>query len=138
MNKDKAMQLLKAKLFLLKQEENARIASEATIGHLEQADMDVYDKIKEEINARTKVPCTGCGYCMPCPKGIDIPMAFKCYNQMYTEKKKSGRWEYLQCLAFRKDRRDINECINCGKCQLHCPQHIEIRSWLEKTAETFE
>lgn len=111
--------------------ENCAIASSAKVGELSEEDFALIEQIKGEINKNTKVGCTACGYCMPCPKGIDIPTAFRCYNQMYTENKKSGRFEYLQCLAYNKDRADIKECIACGKCESHCPQSLEIRSELK-------
>lgn len=113
-------------------EENCAIASDTKENNFTSEDFALIEQIKEEIKKKTKVGCTACGYCMPCPKGIDIPTAFRCYNQMYTENKHSGRFEYLQCLAYNKDRADIKECVECGKCESHCPQHIAIRKELKE------
>ncbi|MCR5704260.1 MAG: aldo/keto reductase [Eubacterium sp.] len=113
-------------------EENIRIASQCQVGEFSEDDFDFIEKVKTEINQKTKVGCTGCGYCMPCPKGIDIPTAFKCYNQMYTENKKSGRGEYLQITALQKDMADLGACIECGKCESHCPQHLPIRKHIKE------
>lgn len=113
-------------------EENCAIASDTKENSFTSEDFALIEQIKEEIKKKTKVGCTACGYCMPCPKGIDIPTAFRCYNQMYTENKRSGRFEYLQCLAYNKDRADIKECVECGKCESHCPQHIAIRKELKE------
>ncbi|MCM1497989.1 MAG: aldo/keto reductase [Clostridium sp.] len=112
-------------------QENCAVASDAMADSFTEDDFALIEQVKEEINKNIKVGCTGCGYCMPCPKGIDIPTAFRCYNQMYTEHKGSGRFEYLQCLAYNKDRTDIKECVECGKCESHCPQHLEIRKELK-------
>lgn len=112
--------------------ENCRVASEVCEHEFVQADYDMIEAVKQEINANTKVGCTGCGYCMPCPKGIDIPAAFRCYNRMYTETHWSGRFEYHQIIALQKDMADIKKCIECGKCESHCPQHIEIRKQLKE------
>lgn len=112
--------------------ENCRVASEVCEHEFTQADYDMIEAVKREINANTRVGCTGCGYCMPCPKGIDIPVAFRCYNRMYTETHWSGRFEYHQIIALQKDMADIKKCIECGKCEAHCPQHIEIRKQLKE------
>lgn len=119
-------------------EENCRIASDTETGSFTKDDFALIEQVKDEIKKKTKVGCTGCGYCMPCPKGIDIPTAFRCYNQMYTESEKSGRFEYLQCLAYNKDRVDIRECMECGKCESHCPQHIEIRKELKNARKALQ
>ena len=111
-------------------EENIRIADSVKVGEFTADDFALIDKVKEHINANIKVGCTGCGYCMPCPKGIDIPTAFKCYNQMYTESISSGRHEYFQITALKKNMAFPSECVKCGKCESHCPQHIAIREKL--------
>lgn len=96
------------------------------------------DKVKEEIAKVTKVGCTGCGYCMPCPKGVDIPATFRCYNEIYTEGKRSARKEYWQVTALRKTPGSASNCIQCGKCERHCPQHIRIREELQSASEELE
>ena len=95
-------------------------------------------RVKEEIRRSVKVGCTGCGYCMPCPKGVDIPGTFRCYNAMYSERKGSARREYLQCTAFRRDTSSASQCVQCGKCESHCPQHIEIRKELNAAVRELE
>lgn len=111
--------------------ENARIASEVEIHEFSDSDRQMIDDIKKIINEKIKVPCTGCNYCMPCPKGVDIPGTFRCYNAMYMENKYSGRFEYIQTTAFNKTRTDAFQCVECGKCEQHCPQSIEIRKELK-------
>lgn len=113
-------------------EENVRIASTVRTGEFAREDFAMIEKIKKEINQNIRVGCTGCGYCMPCPQGIDIPTAFRCYNRMYTEQKGSGRFEYMQIVALQKNMSDIRKCVECGKCEMHCPQHLEIRSKLKE------
>ena len=74
-----------------------------------------------------RVGCTGCGYCMPCPKGVDIPALFRCYNRMYTEDKGAGRQEYWQTVSLRKEKAFARQCVGCGACERKCPQGISIR-----------
>ncbi len=108
-------------------EENCRVASEAVPGELEEADFETIEEVREAIGATMRVGCTGCGYCMPCPKGVDIPALFRCYNRMYTEDKGAGRQEYWQTVSLRKERAFARQCVGCGACERKCPQGISIR-----------
>lgn len=112
--------------------ENVRIASEVQVNEFTDSDNEMINAIKAEINKSVKVPCTGCGYCVPCPKNVDIPGTFSCYNSMYSETSKwGGRQEYFMTTAFKKTRTDAAQCIECGKCESHCPQGIKIRQELK-------
>ena len=111
-------------------EENCRIASEAKEGGYGPSEKEFISKIKSYIIESTKVNCTGCRYCMPCPKGVDIPAIFSCYNHMYSENKSSGRLEYFQTVGLRITPADASLCVKCGKCEQHCPQEIPIREKL--------
>ena len=107
-------------------EENCRIADTAPVGDLTSEDRALIEDIKGIIESVTKVPCTGCGYCMPCPKGVDIPGTFRCYNEMFSESKGDGRREFFQVIGLRKNTSLPSQCVACGKCESHCPQHISI------------
>ena len=113
-------------------EENCRIASEAEPGCLTDSDRAVLEEVKRQINAREKVGCTGCRYCMPCPRGVDIPGIFRCYNAMYTESKAQGRFQFAQTVGLTREPAFATQCIECGKCEQHCPQNIPIRARLKE------
>ncbi len=113
-------------------EENVRIAGEVQTGEMTARDFATIEAVKAEINRNIKVGCTGCAYCMPCPKGVDIPTAFRCYNRMYTENRNAGRLEYMQIVSLQKEMSDIRNCVECGKCEMHCPQHLPIRQKLKE------
>ncbi len=119
-------------------EQNLKTAADACPGCMTRSDHALVEKVKQEITKSVKVGCTGCGYCMPCPKGVDIPGTFRCYNAMYSEGKKSGRQDYLQCTAMRRDTGSASQCVGCGKCESHCPQQIEIRRELAQAARELE
>ncbi len=121
---------------MLKQ--NVRTASRSHVGCMTESDQELIRQVKAEIEKTVKVGCTGCGYCMPCPKGVDIPGTFRCYNAMYSEGKKSGRRDYLQCTALRKETSSASQCVQCGKCERHCPQHIKIRKELKRASAELE
>ena len=112
-------------------EENCRVASEVRVGEFTDEDRKLVAGVRDAINARVKVGCTGCGYCMPCPRGVDIPALFRCYNEMYTEGKNEGRREYWQTVSLRKERAFARQCVGCGKCESHCPQGIAIRELIK-------
>ena len=113
-------------------EENCNTASVAEAGSFGEHELEMIDRIKAIINENMKVNCTGCRYCMPCHKGIDIPGIFSCYNHMASEGKSSGRKEYFQTIALRADSADASQCIKCGKCEQHCPQSIPIREKIQE------
>ncbi|MBD5162746.1 MAG: aldo/keto reductase [Oscillibacter sp.] len=119
-------------------EENLAVASASRPGCMTEAGKALVERVREEIRRCVKVGCTGCGYCMPCPKGVDIPGAFRCYNAMYAESKSSGRRDYLQCTAMRKDPSSASQCVGCGKCESRCPQHLPIRRLLKEAAGELE
>ena len=112
--------------------ENCRIASETEAGSMTEADFETLEAVKKSIRENEKVGCTGCRYCMPCPKGVDIPGIFRCYNAMYTESKSGGRFQFAQTVALSKEPPFATQCVGCGKCEQHCPQSIPIREKLKE------
>ena len=113
-------------------EENVKTASDAAVGAFTDEDRSFLQKIVDIIRAKEKVGCTGCRYCMPCPKGVDIPGIFTSYNTMYTESKMSGRSQYFQTVALAATPSFASQCIQCGKCEQHCPQGIPIREKIQE------
>lgn len=69
---------------------------------------------------------------MPCPKGVDIPGIFRCYNTMFTESKSQGRAQFMQTVGLSKEPPFATQCVGCGKCEKHCPQSIPIREKLKE------
>ena len=112
--------------------ENIRVASEAQPGHLTGEDLSMVETIKGIIREQEQVGCTGCRYCMPCPKGVDIPGIFHYYNLMYMEKKAPARFEFARNVGLRKEPGFATQCVGCGLCESHCPQHLPIRQKLKE------
>lgn len=119
-------------------EENIETAATTEVGSLGAAEEEMLQNIVKAINSRMKVGCTGCGYCMPCPKGVDIPGTFSAYNRRYCDSKFWAFADYMICTALRKNSTAASNCIECGKCEKHCPQHIEIRKELKNAAKELE
>ena len=112
--------------------ENCRIASDAEAGSFDEDDFALIEKVKEAIRETEKVGCTGCRYCMPCPKGVDIPALFRSYNMTSLEGKPHARFEYAQTVGLKSEPAFATQCIECGKCEQHCPQNIPIRRMLKE------
>ena len=119
-------------------EENVKIASESEVGEFTENEEKLLKEVVDAINEKMKVGCTGCGYCMPCPKKVDIPGTFSAYNKLHTDSKFIGLKEYVMCTLLRKDSTSASNCIECGKCEQHCPQHIEIRKELRNAKKELE
>ena len=118
--------------------DNVATASSVKIGEVGEREEAMLKQVVQAINAKMKVGCTGCGYCMPCPQNVDIPAAFSAYNHKYSEGSFSALQEYFMCTALRKDYSGASNCIECGKCEMHCPQHIEIRKELKNAKRHLE
>ncbi len=112
--------------------ENCKTAGEMKAGSLTEQDLKLLERVKAAIRENEKVGCTGCRYCMPCPKGVDIPGTFACYNTMYIEGKSEGRFQYAQTVGLTKEPAFATQCVGCGKCEQHCPQGIPIREKLKE------
>ena len=118
--------------------DNVQTASTTEVGELGEGEQAMLARVLDAIYSKMKVGCTGCGYCMPCPKGVDIPGMFAAYNRRYAEGKFSGLKEHFMCSAARRDSTAAYNCIGCGKCESHCPQHISIREELKKASKELE
>ena len=119
-------------------EANTNYADNAEVDSLTKDDKKLLSEVVEAINEKMKVPCTGCRYCMPCPRKVDIPGTFSAYNKYYTDSKFVGLKEYFMCTALRKDMTSPANCIECGRCEQHCPQKIEIRKELKNARKKLE
>lgn len=119
-------------------QDNCSTAATVTVGELGPEEESMLARVVSAINAKMKVGCTGCGYCMPCPKHVDIPGTFAAYNRRYTEGKGRALVEYAMCTAFRKTSTAASNCVGCGKCEQHCPQHIQIRKHLQSAQKELE
>jgi len=122
-------------------EENIRIANNAKANSLLNSELRCISDAKKALTEKIKVGCTGCGYCMPCPVGVNIPMCFALYNDRYVYDDQSFmKHNYLVQLAGADGGKAsyASLCKKCGKCETHCPQHIEIRNNLKGVSKEME
>lgn len=120
--------------------ENIEAASTAFPNHLTPEELGDISKVRDVFVSLTKVPCTACAYCMPCPAGVNIPMCFEKYNSKSYFGGMEAKIMYLaQGGGVMGDKPTLaSQCINCGKCEMHCPQHIEIRKELKNVTKSLE
>ncbi len=118
--------------------QNVQAASEAKEGMLSDKDAEILQKVVGEIMSNMAVGCTGCRYCMPCPKNVDIPGTFFCLNLLKSEGFLSAEKSFFMTTALRRDSTFPSNCVECGRCEQHCPQHIEIRKMLKEARKKLE
>jgi uncharacterized protein len=114
-------------------EENLAVAGRSGPGALTEDDMALIERAKQARRRLSPLPCTGCGYCMPCENGVEIPRIFQLYSDgvMYDDMR-TARFFYRMALSGLREDQRADNCIECGKCEEKCPQKIEIGEWLKK------
>ena len=111
-------------------EENIRIADKGAPNSLTPADLELINRVTQTYRSMVKVDCTGCAYCVPCPNGVDIPLNFSLYNDTFMFK--DSEIAYMIYAHFTAPEQRASNCAECGECEEHCPQHLEIREELKK------
>lgn len=121
-------------------EENIRIAEDCSSpGNMTDAELGTINGVVEVFNDSFKIPCTGCSYCMPCPQGINIPAMFAAYNASYAIGLLTGINQYVTSASLlTEEPHGASTCVQCGKCEGHCPQQIPIRSTLAAVTKRME
>jgi hypothetical protein len=122
-------------------EENLRIAAEASPGSLTTAEIDLAGRVSRKYREIMKVGCTGCGYCQPCPSGVDIPGNFDTFNAFHTfGKTQEAAFLYVVRLGgiLTGQSAYASLCSRCLDCLEKCPQGLKIPDLLEQVAAQFE
>ena len=105
---------------------------------LSDKEHEVLKTVVEKLNAIPTIPCTGCRYCVDdCPMQIHIPDIFRAVNHQ----KQFGSEGNVDRSGYESATREggkASECLHCGSCEAHCPQHIHIIEELEDAAKRFE
>jgi predicted aldo/keto reductase-like oxidoreductase len=121
-------------------EENLRIASDARAGSLSGAELELVGRVARKYRELLKVGCTGCGYCQPCPSGVNIPEIFSCYNALHTFGSDQARLMYVIRMGgvLTGVPGYASLCSQCQDCLDKCPQSLEIPDLLEQVVKEFE
>lgn len=121
-------------------EENLRVASSSLPQSLTPDDLARIGRVKDTYRRLMKVGCTGCGYCMPCPAGVDIPGCFALYNAHHLfPKDRSTKFHYFgRHGGLIGDVSYAGLCRQCGKCARACPQHLPIPQLMKEVKSDME
>lgn len=113
---------------------NCAVASTAFANSMPNSQLEVVKKAQSWFESRMKVSCTGCRYCVPCPKEVSIPEIFDLYNTssmrgLFEQTDKIQLTDYQNLVNWNKG---ANQCVNCGLCVKKCPQHIDIPAKIQE------
>ena len=115
---------------------NLRIFDTVEPGIMSPEELQLMDEVRKAYLSRTRIGCTGCRYCMPCPNGVNIPGIFSVWNNtaLYNTEPASN-WDLRQ---IKEKDQGADHCVACGACEAACPQHLNIieslqSAWQELT-----
>lgn len=94
-------------------------------------------KVVTALKSLSTIPCTSCRYCVDdCPQKIDIPGVIGTLNNYSMYGNLGGSKGHYGFVTSRGGK--ASDCIECGSCESHCPQHIQIIDTMKKAAGLFE
>ena len=105
-------------------DDNLQIFDSVAPGIMDKDELDLMKNVREAYLSMTKIGCTGCRYCMPCPNGVNIPGIFSVWNNMslYNIDPKKD-YDFNQIM---RESAGADKCVQCGACEAACPQHLNI------------
>lgn len=116
--------------------QNLKIADSGYPNSLNSEEKDIIREVKAVYKQRKEVNCTQCGYCMPCPSGVDIPANLQQLNNAYMfQDTENARMNYY--MGIKEEERALN-CTECGECEKLCPQMVPIQNALKDVCKKFE
>ncbi len=114
--------------------ENIKSAESAGVDSLNQEEQELIREVRRRYKKLAPVPCTQCGYCMPCPHGVDIPQNLTIYNEGSMYQRSDLARRQFGSLA---EKARCSACTQCRECEPKCPQSIVISEWMHKITEVF-
>jgi hypothetical protein len=119
---------------------NIRAAGTSIPNSMTDSELSTMNQVKAAYKRLVRVNCTGCGYCMPCPFGVNIPQCFYFYNRYHMGGSRlvTRGFYILQVVGFEEKPGNASLCRNCGRCLEACPQGIVIPDELKKVSKDLD
>jgi predicted aldo/keto reductase-like oxidoreductase len=113
--------------------QNIDAASVSQVNCLAPDESALIEEVKKQYHSFHAIPCTKCEYCQPCPSGVRIPRVFEIYNEGRVQGKHQSS-QGMYNWHMKESEKALN-CTGCKICESHCPQKIEIASWMPRIHE---
>ncbi len=132
--------------------ENVESVKNSDINSLTENELKTISKLRKAYSKYILVPCTSCGYCVPCPNGVGIPGVLRMVNDLYYwgDRGRPRIAFFYSRMAkteenLEKRKADGEEvegaatlCIQCEECLDKCPQQIDVPTFMEQANSLFE
>jgi predicted aldo/keto reductase-like oxidoreductase len=111
-------------------EENLLSAERSGVHSMGPRELDLFERVRRTYRTACPISCTKCGYCLPCPNGVNIPRNFELYNDGFIhDDPGTSRMLYSRFLA---EGERACSCVRCGACEKLCPQGLPVGEWMAK------
>lgn len=124
-------------------DDNLAVADKTTPLSMSFEDIETVELVKRVMRNSLRINCSTCGYCMPCPQGVNIQVCLRIYNEKFLFEHKGlinpSLIDYFQYAGgIMGSKGNAGMCNACGKCLRKCPQNLDIISELKKVKKEFE
>jgi predicted aldo/keto reductase-like oxidoreductase len=116
--------------------QNLASAGRSGVGCLSDEELSLVARVQAGYKTLSPIPCTKCGYCSPCPHGVNIPLNFELYNDATVFQ---GSTQSLCRILYTSlpDSQKAPGCEECGECEIKCPQSIPVAAELRRVQQHF-
>lgn len=115
--------------------ENIKVLNDSEVGSMTDKEKEIVGRVADKYRTLIRALCTGCEYCLPCPKKLRIPELIEIYNEWFIyEGHKICKSHYFNIPRGKR----ASDCIGCKECEERCPQQLAIADIMAKCKDIFE